>query len=103
MTDFLNGWGDLAACKDEEPELFFPISDVGPGARQTAQAKAVCARCPVRAECLAYALDNGLDHGVFGGTTATEREKLVRRPRRSQPFAPKPGRPWHKEQEAAQG
>ena len=71
-------FGDLAACKDEDAELFFPISDVGPGARQTAQAKAVCARCPVRAECLGYALDSGLDHGIFGGTTADERRRLVR-------------------------
>lgn len=78
MTDSMVGWAELAACKDEEPELFFPVSDVGPGARQTAQAKAVCARCPVRAECLGYALDNGLDHGVFGGTTAEERRRLAR-------------------------
>lgn len=78
MTDLFTGWAELAACKDEDPELFFPISDIGPGARQTAQAKAVCARCPVRSECLGYALDNGLDHGVFGGTTAEERRRLVR-------------------------
>lgn len=78
MTDSLTGWSDLAACKDEEPELFFPVSEVGPGARQTAQAKAVCARCPVRSECLGYALDNGLDYGVFGGATADERRRLTR-------------------------
>jgi WhiB family redox-sensing transcriptional regulator len=78
MENTMLGWAELAACKDEEPELFFAASDVGPGARQNAQAKAVCARCPVRSECLGYALDNGLDHGVFGGTTATERRRLVR-------------------------
>jgi WhiB family redox-sensing transcriptional regulator len=72
-------WRHRAACRDEDPELFFPVSDVGPGARQADQAKAVCARCPVRAECLEYALDNGLDHGVFGGTTETERRELRRR------------------------
>jgi WhiB family redox-sensing transcriptional regulator len=78
MTDQFTGWGELAACKDEDSELFFPVSDVGPGARQTAQAKAVCARCPVKADCLGYALDNGLDYGVFGGTTADERRRLAR-------------------------
>ncbi len=78
MDATLSGWAELAACQDEDPELFFPISQVGPGARQSAQAKAVCARCPVRADCLRYALDNGLDHGVFGGTTADERRRLVR-------------------------
>lgn len=71
-------WSDFAACKDEDPELFFPVSEVGPGERQVAQAKAVCARCPVRAICLGYALDEGLDHGVFGGTTPDERRKLTR-------------------------
>jgi WhiB family transcriptional regulator, redox-sensing transcriptional regulator len=66
-------WRHRAACRDEDPELFFPVSETGPGARQTAQAKVVCARCPVRAECLEYALENGLDHGIFGGLTERER------------------------------
>jgi WhiB family transcriptional regulator, redox-sensing transcriptional regulator len=73
-------WRHRAACRDEDPELFFPLSDVGPGARQAAEAKAVCARCPVREQCLRYALENGLDHGVFGGTTERERRALTRRP-----------------------
>ncbi|GAA3569046.1 WhiB family transcriptional regulator [Amycolatopsis ultiminotia] len=72
------GWLARAACQDEDPELFFPISDVGPGARQVERAKAVCARCPVRQECLSYALGNGLTNGIFGGTTELERRKLVR-------------------------
>jgi WhiB family redox-sensing transcriptional regulator len=72
-------WWHSAACRDEDPELFFPVSNMGPGAAQTAKAKAVCARCPVREQCLRYALDNGLDHGVFGGFTEDERRDLVRR------------------------
>jgi WhiB family redox-sensing transcriptional regulator len=72
-------WRQRAACRDQDPELFFPVSDMGPGARQTEQAKAVCARCPVRAECLEYALDNALDHGIYGGTTESERRTLRRR------------------------
>lgn len=71
-------WRHRAACRDEDPELFFPVSDVGPGARQATQAKAVCARCPVQSECLNYALDNGLHHGIFGGTTERERRNLAR-------------------------
>jgi len=71
-------WRHRAACRDEDPELFFPISEMGPGARQLDEAKAVCARCPVRTQCLNYAVDNGLDHGVFGGTTERERRELVR-------------------------
>lgn len=71
-------WRQRAACRDVDPELFFPVSDTGPGARQADQAKAVCARCPVREQCLDYALDTGLDHGIFGGTTETERRELRR-------------------------
>jgi WhiB family redox-sensing transcriptional regulator len=71
-------WRQLAACRDEDPELFFPVSEVGPGARQAEDAKAVCAACPVRARCLDHALDNGLDHGIFGGTTEAERRTLRR-------------------------
>ncbi len=76
---YKDDWRHLAACRDEDPELFFPVSDTGPAARQAEQAKSICARCPVRERCLEYALDNGLDHGVFGGTTESERRALRRR------------------------
>ena len=76
-------WRHRAACRDEDPELFFPISETGPAARQATEAKAVCARCPVREQCLRYALDNGLDHGVFGGTTERERRAVTRRTRQA--------------------
>ncbi|SDW37847.1 WhiB family transcriptional regulator, redox-sensing transcriptional regulator [Amycolatopsis xylanica] len=74
-------WRENAACRDIDPELFFPVSELGPGARQVAQAKAVCGACPVRAKCLDYALDNGLTSGIFGGTTEGERRNLLRRSR----------------------
>ena len=77
MPDF-DDWRQVAACRDQDPELFFPLTEMGPGARDVERAKAVCAGCPVRAECLRYALDNGLDHGIFGGTTETERRALRR-------------------------
>jgi WhiB family transcriptional regulator, redox-sensing transcriptional regulator len=77
----MDDWRDRAACRDADPELFFPVTDMGPGARQVADAKAVCARCPVRAQCLDYATEAGLGHGVFGGLTERERSELVRRQR----------------------
>ena len=77
MRDF-DDWRQGAACRDQDPELFFPLTEMGPGARQVDRAKAVCARCPVRADCLAYALEGGLDHGIFGGTTESERRELRR-------------------------
>jgi WhiB family transcriptional regulator, redox-sensing transcriptional regulator len=77
----IDDWRDRAACRDADPELFFPITDMGPGERQATEAKAVCARCPVRTDCLDYAVNAGLDHGVFGGTTERERRTLVHRER----------------------
>jgi WhiB family redox-sensing transcriptional regulator len=69
-------WMDQAACLTEDPELFFPPTEVGPGAAQVTEAKAVCARCPVRSDCLLMALATGLTEGVFGGLSATERRAL---------------------------
>ncbi len=72
-------WLRDAACLNEDAELFFPLAETGPAnERQIAQAKAVCAGCPVKTDCLRFALDNGLDEGVFGGLTPEERRKLVR-------------------------
>lgn len=76
MTDALD-WRGSAACRVEEPELFFPMPGVG-RAQQTARAKAVCAQCPVRVRCLDHALrSSGLTHGIFGGMTGRERRELV--------------------------
>lgn len=83
MTQRTVNWRERAACRNCDPELFFPVSDIGPGSQQVADAKAVCAQCPVRAKCLEFALDNGLDYGVFGGLTGDERRALVRRDRRA--------------------
>ena len=66
-------WRHRAVCRDVNPELFFPTSEVGPGARQVAAAKAVCHRCPVTGECLAWAQESGQDHGIWGGMTPAER------------------------------
>jgi len=44
--------------------------------RQTLRAKAVCAQCPVRSECLEWALETAQPHGVWGGLDEQEREHL---------------------------
>jgi WhiB family redox-sensing transcriptional regulator len=74
----LTDWRDRAACRDEDPELFFPISIGGPSLRQIAQAKQICARCPVRRECLDWALATGQDAGVWGGLAPAERRAVAR-------------------------
>ncbi|MBA0125004.1 WhiB family transcriptional regulator [Haloechinothrix sp. YIM 98757] len=74
-------WRQRAACRDSDPEVFFPITEDVPDSARVAQAKAICASCPVQSECLDFALDNRLDHGVFGGMTAGERRRIMRRRR----------------------
>ena len=73
-------WMSRGACRQADPELFFPIADVtGPAARQAEAAKAVCGACAVRANCLSYALD-AMPEGIWGGTTVDERLAARRRP-----------------------
>lgn len=71
-------WREKAVCRDEDPELFFPIGSHGPARAQLAAAKEVCSRCPVRAHCLAWAVAEGDLDGVWGGTSEDERRELVR-------------------------
>ena len=75
------GWWTRAACASADPELFFPISYSGPALRQVAQAKAICARCPIQRECLRYALGARSIQGVWGGMTEEERRRLPRKRR----------------------
>jgi len=72
-------WRHGAACVGQDPELFFPVSSTGPGAWEAEQARAVCQRCPVATPCLVWALEAGIDHGVWGGRTEEERRSLRRR------------------------
>src|ERR1700733_8073419 len=57
-------WRHKAVCRDEDPELFFPVGNSGPALAQIADAKLVCNRCPVTTECLSWALESGQDAGV---------------------------------------
>lgn len=72
-------WREHAACRDLDTNLFFPSGD-GPGsAERIEQAKAVCAGCSVRSECLSFALTTRQDSGVWGGMTEEERRRHRRR------------------------
>ena len=72
-------WQQLGNCRDADADLFFPPFEVEPtGDRHAreARAKAVCAECPVRVECLDWALAVSEPHGVWGGYTESERRDL---------------------------
>ena len=76
-------WRHHALCRDEDPELFFPIGTTGPAATQVEQAKVVCRRCPAVEPCLTGALETGQDAGVWGGTSEDERRALKRQSARA--------------------
>jgi WhiB family redox-sensing transcriptional regulator len=64
-------WQESALCAQTDPELFFP--EKGGSVRE---AKKVCMACPVRAECLEWALDTGERYGIWGGLSERERRKV---------------------------
>ena len=66
-------WSQNAACRDADPDLLFVQ-----GAAQN-KVKVICAGCRVRTECLADALDNEIEFGVWGGMTERERRMVLRK------------------------
>ena len=74
-------WRGDAACRDADPELFFPDGNTRSARDQTKLAKLICRGCPVTAICLSWALANGAEAGIWGGCTEDERRRLHRRGR----------------------
>lgn len=70
---WIEDWSASAACRTTDPDALFVQ-----GAAQN-RAKALCLGCSVRTECLADALDNEVEFGVWGGMTERERRALLRR------------------------
>ena len=66
-------WRLSAACRELDPDLFFPI---GPSVSQIAEAKQVCDACPVQRTCLSWAIKHHQAYGIWGGTTEPERQAL---------------------------
>ena len=67
-------WQEEALCAQTDPEAFFPEKG-----GSTRDAKSVCGRCDVRADCLDYALANDERFGIWGGLSERERRRLKRR------------------------
>ncbi len=80
MTAMLSDeWWGAAACRNAEPDLFFPISATAASRTTVQRAKQVCASCPVSTQCLSYALRHRQEQGIWGGLTDDERRLLSRR------------------------
>jgi WhiB family redox-sensing transcriptional regulator len=71
-------WRHRAACRGEDPEVFFPTGSTGPVWRELDRAIAICADCSVRERCLQWALETGQDAGVWGGLSELERRSISR-------------------------
>lgn len=69
-------WMSQAGCKSVNPELFFPLGSSDAPDWQIARAKRICSSCPVRNDCLAYAVDTAQKYGIWGGLTELERRRL---------------------------
>jgi WhiB family transcriptional regulator, redox-sensing transcriptional regulator len=87
-------WHSAAACRHADWELFFPEGTAGPALRQAGQAKRICMACPVRVECLTWALRHGVEFGIWGGTSPEQRRALRAAPaRRVPPMRTRPDLP----------
>ena len=75
------------ACRDEDPEIFFPIAEQGPALAQVSAAKAVCLRCAVSTACLSFGLQTSQE-GIWGGTTPGSTPRLA-----APPACRRPGQP----------
>ena len=67
------GWMTKARCREYDPEQFFVR-----GAAQSKRAVRVCEHCDVRSVCLQYALENGIEFGIWGGLTERQRRRVAR-------------------------
>ena len=71
LDDTDHDWTLRAVCNGADPDLFFV--EIG---QSNAEAKKLCARCPVREECLDYALRHDIRHGVWGGKSEKDRKTI---------------------------
>jgi WhiB family transcriptional regulator, redox-sensing transcriptional regulator len=77
------GWHTAALCP-ADPDLFYGHEGENrqDAAQRVAKAKAICGECPVRAECLGYALGRPEQYGIWAGKTELERRALRRQAQR---------------------
>src|SRR6202012_5073521 len=74
-------WRDHAACRDADPDIFFPIGGSGPALDQIDEAKRICRTCPAQAPCLTWALEHQITDGIWGSNTPEERYVIRKIPR----------------------
>ena len=73
LLDRDQNWRAHGLCSGTDADLWFAV-----GAVEHKEAKRICRRCPVQAQCLAYAMEAPVDHGIWGGLTERERRRFRR-------------------------
>ena len=71
-----SGWRHAAACRDTDPNLFFPAGTTGVAVEEIEAAKSLCQTCPVREQCLEFAMVANQEAGIWGGMSEEERRKM---------------------------
>ncbi len=74
--DSPTAWMAEGNCRLYPPAVFFPSDGVG-----VDRARKICRDCPVSSRCLEYALDERIEHGVWGGCSERERRRILKRRR----------------------
>ena len=80
--DSLTAWMADGNCRLHPPSTFFPSDGVG-----VDRARKICKGCPVGERCLEYALEQRIEHGVWGGCSERERRRILKRRREDAEFA----------------
>jgi WhiB family redox-sensing transcriptional regulator len=74
--DSATAWMAQGSCRNYPPQVFFPSDGVG-----VDRARKICATCNVTEQCLEYALEQRIEHGVWGGCSERERRRILKRRR----------------------
>lgn len=78
LKEWGNGeWRKQAACAHSDTDKFFPAKGKEARTQEViSAARIICAQCPVRSECLEFAVRNTVMYGIWGGLTREERKKV---------------------------
>ena len=78
MIEYAANWRAASACLDTDPDVFFPVAVGTAAGKQVARALRICQGCPVRRDCLDFAMRSGEKDGIWGGTTPEQRIRARR-------------------------
>lgn len=78
MIEYASNWRAESACLNTDPDVFFPVAVGTAAGKLVTRALRICDGCPVKQQCLDYAMRSGEKDGIWGGTTPEERIRVLR-------------------------